>query len=110
MKNIILTFPFMHCTLIRRVLKWYVIMNGSHSIERSFPIVKGVYTLGIYHIVLDFLFFWGGGEGHFARGKGVGGPKSYDSTETLVLFIHYSLYVSHALKICFCRHSIKTEN
>jgi hypothetical protein len=25
-------------------------------------------------------------------GKGVGGPKSYDSTETLALYILYSLY------------------
>jgi hypothetical protein len=34
----------------------------------------------------------GGGGGHFRTGKGVEGPKSYDSTETLVLYMLYSLY------------------
>jgi hypothetical protein len=29
---------------------------------------------------------------HSLAGEGVGGPKSYDSTETLVLHIQYSLY------------------
>ncbi len=31
-------------------------------------------------------------RGAFRTGKGVGGPKSYDSTKTLVLYILHSLY------------------
>ncbi len=29
---------------------------------------------------------------HLLAGEGVGGPKSYDSTESLVLYMLYSLY------------------
>ncbi len=35
----------------------------------------------------------------FRTGKGVGGPKSYDSTEILVLYILYSLYGENIWKI-----------
>jgi hypothetical protein len=38
----------------------------------------------------------GGGE-PFRTRKGVGGPKSYDSAESLVLFIQYSLYFTRTI-------------
>ncbi len=37
------------------------------------------------------------GGATLARGEGVGGPKSYAWTETLVLYILYSLYVGRSL-------------
>jgi hypothetical protein len=36
---------------------------------------------------------------HSQVGEGMGGPKSYDSTETLVLYMQYSLYGSSAIGI-----------
>jgi hypothetical protein len=50
------------------------------------------------------------GWSRFARGKRVGGPKSYDSKETLVLFILSSLYGHTLVTPITARMEISTEN